>query len=222
MTTGFDHHFDSLPLAQQALWPDLAAITRLGFVLYGGTAIALRLGHRISVDFDFFHDQPLDKDSLYSQVPFLASSAVIQDRPDGLTVLVTRETAPVKVSFLAPVRFGRVGIPQPTKDRVLTVASLDDLMATKLKVILQRAEAKDYLDIHAMLAAGMELAEGLSAARALFGSTFQPSESLKALAFFGEGDLETLPLSVKRNLLLAASQVGELPGIDVVSRALAL
>ncbi|MEI9902713.1 MAG: nucleotidyl transferase AbiEii/AbiGii toxin family protein [Asticcacaulis sp.] len=57
-------------MAQQALWPELAAITRLGFALYGGTAIALRLGHRVSVDFDFFHDRSLDKDSLYRQVPF--------------------------------------------------------------------------------------------------------------------------------------------------------
>lgn len=32
----------------------------LGFALYGGTAIALRLGHRTSVDFDFFNDRPLD------------------------------------------------------------------------------------------------------------------------------------------------------------------
>ncbi|MEI9902829.1 MAG: nucleotidyl transferase AbiEii/AbiGii toxin family protein [Asticcacaulis sp.] len=222
MTTGFAHHFDSLPLAQQALWPDLAAITRLGFVLYGGTAIALRLGHRISVDFDFFHDQPLDKPGLYKQIAFLGTSTVIQDQPDGLTVLVEREALPVKVSFLAPVRFGRIGMPQATRDRVLMVASLDDLIATKLKVILQRAEAKDYLDIHAMLVAGANLATGLAGARVLFGSTFQPSESLKALTFFGEGDLHNLPLPVKQNLLSAASRVGDLPGIEVVSRSLGL
>ncbi len=128
----------------------------------------------------------------------------------------------MKVSFLAPVRFGRVGMPQATHDRVLTVASLDDLMATKLKVILQRAEAKDYLDIHAMLAAGADLATGLAGARALFGSTFQPSESLKALTFFEECDLRNLPSPVRQNLLSSASRVGDLPGIEVVSRTLAL
>jgi hypothetical protein len=52
-----------LPPAQRLVWPDLAAAHRLGFVLYGGTAIALRLGHRSSVDFDFFTADPLKKKS---------------------------------------------------------------------------------------------------------------------------------------------------------------
>lgn len=42
---------DSLPPAQQRLWPELDA-TPDHFTLYGGTALALRLGHRISVDCD--------------------------------------------------------------------------------------------------------------------------------------------------------------------------
>ena len=40
---------DILPPAQQALWPVLYKAPNLGFTLYGGTAIALRLGHRHSV-----------------------------------------------------------------------------------------------------------------------------------------------------------------------------
>jgi hypothetical protein len=39
-----------LPLSQQRLWPDLHAAAELRFVLYGGTAISLRCGHRISKD----------------------------------------------------------------------------------------------------------------------------------------------------------------------------
>jgi len=49
---------DILPPAQLALWPELRQIPA-HFVLYGGTAIALRLGHRQSVDFDFFTFQDL-------------------------------------------------------------------------------------------------------------------------------------------------------------------
>ena len=49
-----------LPRAQQQLWPELSATVAMGFVLYGGTAIALRLGHRPSVDFDFFSERPLE------------------------------------------------------------------------------------------------------------------------------------------------------------------
>lgn len=45
----FAPKLEILPLAQQRLWPELAGVPR-DFVLYGGTAIALRLGHRSSVD----------------------------------------------------------------------------------------------------------------------------------------------------------------------------
>ena len=45
---------DVLPEAQQQIWASLSAAPRLSFVLYGGTAVALHLGHRQSLDFDFF------------------------------------------------------------------------------------------------------------------------------------------------------------------------
>jgi predicted nucleotidyltransferase component of viral defense system len=47
--------------------------------------------------------------------------------------------------------------PLKTKDSVLLVASLEDLLATKLKVILDRAEAKDYRDIAEMISKGVSL-----------------------------------------------------------------
>ena len=54
MMPNFTPALHILPESQQSLWPSLAPLAQQGFVLYGGTAIALRLGHRISVDFDFF------------------------------------------------------------------------------------------------------------------------------------------------------------------------
>jgi hypothetical protein len=53
----FAPRLDILPEPQRKLWPELAAVPRR-FVLYGGTAIVLRLGHRASVDFDFFSSIP--------------------------------------------------------------------------------------------------------------------------------------------------------------------
>lgn len=126
----------------------------------------------------------------------------------------------VKVSFFGDLNFGRVGQPQRTDDGVAQIASLDDLLATKLKVILQRIEAKDYRDIAAMLAAGMDLSKGLAAARALYGNQFQPSESLKAMVYFEGGDLQSLTPKEKRGLIAAASSVRELPLVDTLSREL--
>ena len=54
MIDTFTPCLEILPSAQRALWPAFRSASQLGLVLYGGTAIALRLGHRSSVDYDFF------------------------------------------------------------------------------------------------------------------------------------------------------------------------
>ncbi|MGH2534717.1 MAG: nucleotidyl transferase AbiEii/AbiGii toxin family protein [Thermomicrobiales bacterium] len=223
MTEGFHPRLDVLPSAQQRLWPELRAATSLGFVLYGGTAIALHLGHRPSVDFDFFSEHSLNRDRLRTSFPFIGRSTMLQDRSDAFTVLVPSAATPteeVRVSFFGPIGFGRVGEPRMTSDGVMQVASLDDLMATKLKVILQRVEAKDYRDVAAMVRAGVDLAKGLSSARAMYGRTFQPSESLKALVYFEGGDLETLMDADRHTLIGAVGAVRELPAVTMASRSL--
>jgi hypothetical protein len=101
------------------------------------------------------------------------------------------------------------------------VASLADLMATKVKVVLQRAEAKDYWDIAEMLRAKVSLAGGLAAARELFGPAFQPSESLKAMVYFDDGDLKALSRDDRVTLVNAVSAVRELPAVKVLSSKLA-
>lgn len=80
-----------------------------------------------------------------------------------------------------------------------------------MKVLLQRVEAKDYLDIAALLDSGLDLAYGLSTARLLFGANFQPSEALKAMTWFDGGDLHTLPNAVRQTLIRHAAQPLHLP-----------
>ncbi len=224
MTGNFTPRMDVLPLAQQRLWPELRRASEIGFVLYGGTALALRLGHRASVDFDFFSEGPLDRAALNSALPFLSQATTLQDQVDTWVVSVPDSVTPadtVKLSFFGAISFGRVGVPDCTEDGVLQVASLDDLMATKVKVVLQRAEAKDYRDIAAMVEAGVSLSSGLASARLLFGTSFQPSESLKALTYFNDGDLHTLTAAEKRILVEAVTAVGDLPQATLKSKRLA-
>ncbi len=215
--------FEILPPAQRRLWPELRPALNLGFVLYGGTALALRLGHRPSIDFDFFTEKSLDRNILSQAFSFFSQSLVLQDERNALTLLVPyidTDRAGVKVSFFGEIGFGRIATPDLTVDGIMQVASADDLMATKLKVILQRAEAKDYKDIAAMIQDGVSLAKGLSSARAVFGLAFQPSESLKALTYFGDGDLATLAIAEKNILLAAVKAVGELPSVSILSKVL--
>lgn len=178
-----------LPAPQRKLWPQLAPLAKQGFVLHGGTAIALRLGHRDSIDFDFFTERPLARTTLLAALPALATATTLQDEPNTVTAIVGE----VKVSFFGSITFGRIGCPQITDDGVAIIASLEDLMAQKLKVIMQRIESKDYRDIAALLRSGQTLEAGMSGACALYGMSFSPMDCAKALVFFKGGDLAMVP-----------------------------
>lgn len=197
---------DRLPSAQQRLWRELGDTPR-DFVLYGGTALALRLGHRQSVDFDFFSSSHVDSARVLREVSYLQGAEVVQRSPDTLTCLVDRD-GPVRVSFFGGLTLRRVTDPDSLAAPPIMIASLLDLAATKAEVVQARAAAKDYLDIDALIhRAGVSLGHTLGAARAVFGPAFNPIPTLKALCFFADGDLATLPDDVRGRLLDAASAV---------------
>jgi hypothetical protein len=175
------------------------------FVLYGGTAIALRLGGRQSVDFDFFSSDPLQADRLAAEVEFLKGATLIQSAPETASWLVPCQGGEVKVSCFGGLTIGRVGTPEPATDNGILIASLHDLAAQKVKVVQVRAEAKDYLDLHTLMEAGISLAEAIGSASALY-PQFPVLPTLKALSYFGDGDLHTLPAAVKQRLASVAAE----------------
>ena len=132
----------------------------------------------------------------------MARADVLQREPGTLTVSTTpgNTANPVKLSFFGSIDTGQVGEPQRTDDGVLRVASLLDLFGTKLKVLLQRVAAKDYLDLAAILRAGVPLEDGLGAAAALYGQQFPPTEAVRALAYLDEGDAANVDAETRRFL----------------------
>lgn len=216
MIETFKPRLDPLPPPQQKLWGELAEIPP-GFVLYGGTGLALRLGHRISEDFDFFSNREFSPDGLEREIPFLAGAPRLQSSPNTLVSLVDRN-GPVKVSFFGGLSLRRVRNPERSEDTGLLVASLLDLAATKVKVVQDRAEAKDYIDLSCLLEEGIDLADALGAARSVYGRTFNPLLSLKALSFFNDGNLRTLSETVRSQLSNAVGRIdigriSELPSL---------
>lgn len=205
--TVFDPRLSNLPGAQQAVWPSLRGAQELGFVLYGGTAVALQLGHRISVDFDFFSDRPFIPVTLRKALPVLKNAQTLDASADTLTVSLvpTGEENPVKLSFFGGIGFGRVGMPLQSRDGVLWVASLLDLMATKLKVLHDRISAKDYIDLAAMIEHGVPLTHAMAAARTLYGPAFEPAVTLRAMTWFKGGDMDLLGTHHRRVLVHAAT-----------------
>lgn len=215
MTDVFTPRLDILPPPQRKLWDELSEVPS-EFVLYGGTAIALHLGHRESVDFDFFGNRALDPTKLTLAIPFLASATVTQREPNTLSCTVNRG-GQVKLSF-----FGLPGIPrlQPpliAPDNGLQLASLLDLAGMKASVVQMRAEAKDYIDIDALLTDGrIDLPTALASARAIYGSQFYPQITLKALSYFEDGNVKRLPPDIRDRLARAARAV-DLDKLPVVS-----
>ncbi|BAC87998.1 nucleotidyl transferase AbiEii/AbiGii toxin family protein [Gloeobacter violaceus] len=198
-----------LPPPQRSLWPELGA-TPEAFALYGGTALALHLGHRTSVDFDFFCNVPFDPDQLAYALPYLKGAERVQLAPNTLTCRVERG-GPVLVSFFGGLGLGQVALHEQVQAMPLQVASLLDIAGTKVAVVQKRAEIKDYLDIDALLQHGIDLPTALAAGAVVYGRSFNPLIALKALSYFD--DLPTLPAAVRARLSAAvtAVNVNQLP-----------
>src|SRR4051795_6132280 len=94
-----DARIDSLPKAQREIWPLLAPASGLSLVLYGGTAVALHLGHRASIDFDFFSAAPLDKKRIETSLAFMGGAATIQQDENTLVVTDAMPSDYAKVSL---------------------------------------------------------------------------------------------------------------------------
>lgn len=203
----FVPNLDILPAPQRALWPELSA-TPDNFTLYGGTALALRLGHRASVDFDFFSNAAFDPERLAEQIPYLRDAERIQLAQDTLTCRVDRG-GPVLVSFFGSLGLGEVAVAEQAAGTLLSVASLLDLAGTKAAVLQKRAEAKDYLDIYAILRHGVGLQSILAAGAAIYGRRFNPLITLKALSYFD--DVPALSAEVRSYLMYAVASVDTTP-----------
>jgi len=211
----FSFQLDILPMPQRCLWQELAE-TPPEFVLYGGTAIALYFGHRPSVDFDFFGNRDFDPDQLLASLRFLGDAQVLQKEHNTLTCRVDRG-GPVQVSFFGLPKLPRLRKPIAMSDNGIRIASLLDLAGMKAAVVQKRAEAKDYLDIDVLIhSGGIDLATVLAAGEAIYGRSFNPQITLKALCYFGDGDLPRLADAVKNRLLAAVQAVdlNQLPSID--------
>jgi predicted nucleotidyltransferase component of viral defense system len=201
----FAPKLEILPPAQRRLWEELKH-TPKDFVLYGGTALALRLAHRTSEDFDFFSNYSFAPDSLRKAIPYLHQAEMSQFEANTLTAIVDR-SGPVKVSFFGGLALNRIQDPDVTLDSGIQVASLLDIAATKLATIQQRAQARDYQDIAAIMIAKITLSDALAAAAAVYGKQFNGALSLKALTNFADGDLPQLSSDTREQLRALAAQV---------------
>jgi len=176
------------------------------FVLYGGTGLALQLGHRASEDFDFFSSSGFDPDRLRSRLTFLLDldpadpDVWVHRKRDNLEAFVKRGGGAVKIALFGGLdTLQRVEDPRRAAGSRVRVASLVDLAGMKMRVIQARGSWKDYVDIHALVSHGIDVPTGLAAARAIDRS-YDPAITLRALQFYGDGTLNRVPATMQRDL----------------------
>ncbi|OGY54400.1 MAG: hypothetical protein A3C82_00865 [Candidatus Wildermuthbacteria bacterium RIFCSPHIGHO2_02_FULL_47_12] len=127
-----------------ALFPYFAKFK--GFYLVGGTALALQIGHRLSVDFDFFSSQELPA-NLLAQVKQIfprSSISVTYSVPEQLNVLIDD----IKTTFF---RYEYPVLDPLISYQDVPVASIREIAAMKAFAVGRRLSYKDYVDWYFLL-----------------------------------------------------------------------
>jgi predicted nucleotidyltransferase component of viral defense system len=155
------------------------------FYLVGGTALALQLGHRFSVDLDLFTHLPYDKDELFD---------VLREEYN-MTIELTNKV--ITIGYINDVKIDLVNvryIPQYPMHTVEGVRMLDikDIAAMKLNAITQRGNKKDFYDMY-FLFKSLTLADMLTVFEEKF-KTQNSYQVVKSLTYFADADVFNDPI----------------------------
>ncbi len=192
-----DLHFEVLPKKQFQLWQKLQseapALGNLGFYLAGGTALALQIGHRQSLDFDFFSQQPNTAEPVSDWLTHFPDFLIRETAPD----IVHAEIDRVKVSFIGHYKYPLVEKSPPLGK--LSAAGILDIGLMKLLAVTHRATLRDYLDLAVILRDHLALSKLLEASSQKYGGHFNVMICLKALVSFQDVDQE-MPILLDKSV----------------------
>ena len=178
-------HWDILDKKRKDVLPLLKRFSDDGFYLAGGTGLALQLGHRDSIDFDFFKKGQFDTAKLIHQLEsvFKAHTLTItQQEKDTVSCVVDNS---IQLSFF--------GYPYDLQNPILEseyfkIASVKDIACMKVAAIISRATEKDYVDLYFILST-LTLKDILESCRKKFKS-LDEFVILKSLTFFEDVEPE--------------------------------
>lgn len=161
--------------------PKLLPFRELGFYLAGGTALALQIGHRDSIDFDFFCLDSFDTTSLFSKIEqqFFGHNIVrLQDELNTLEIVVDDV---IRLSFMT---YKYQLIEPVISTDFFDLASIVDIGCMKLSAITSRTAYKDYVDLYFILNE-VSLQTLIDSLRVKL-PTLDPSLALKSLVYFDD------------------------------------
>jgi len=179
-------------LQTQTVVPDLVELLKKlmleksfsNYNLVGGTALALQIGHRNSVDIDLFGDQPIDHD-LYTEIlTNLGTYEVSKSSKNVFISLINN----IKVDF---VNYRYPLIDKPLEIEGIRMLSKKDIAAMKMNAISGRGSKKDFIDLYFLLKE-FTLGEMMDFYNQKY---FDGSEFLvyKSLSYFEEANIQPEP-----------------------------
>ena len=152
--------------------------------LVGGTALALQLGHRKSIDLDFFGTIDCEAEYLRESIAGIASLTILKESPHIHIYIVDG----IKVDI---VNYKYPWLDDVVLEQGLRLASVSDIAAMKITAIIGRGTKKDFIDI-AFLLHHFSLEEILHfyAAKYNDSSVFM---AMKSLAYFDDAEADPMP-----------------------------
>ena len=178
------------------------------FYLVGGTAIALQIGHRRSIDFDLFSDKPLDTLNIIRRIKRegYRIDATFEENPEELTMVING----VKITYLEyPFNI----IPSVGLDDTIKMPDLKTLAAMKAYSLGRRSKWKDYVDLYFIFKSYLNLEEVSQKAREIFGGGFNERLFREQLCYFEDIDfsegieyvVDEVSIEVIKNFLINIS-----------------
>jgi len=169
-------HLEILSDKQKELLPHITQFKN-SFYLVGGTAIALQIGHRRSIDFDLFSYTKLNKSRIRQkllQIPF--RQQIIFEDIDQMHFYINE----VKLTFFNYPYL----VEHPVKtDQKLSMPTLLSLSAMKAFALGRRAKWKDYVDLYFLLKNGFSIKEIVVEAEKLYQTHFSEKLFREQLSF---------------------------------------
>lgn len=139
-------HPEILDKNQLSIFPKLTFLKNDGFYLAGGTGLALQLGHRTSIDLDFYKRNHFNNVKLFTRIETVFGKEVEK-------TLQQKDTLFCKITGV-DLSFFWYKYPLLKSPKIITgvpVASLEDIAAMKLLAIYHRPAKRDYIDIYFLL-----------------------------------------------------------------------
>jgi len=138
-------YWDILDSKRKKLLSQLGFLSRYGFYLAGGTALALELNHRTSLDFDFYTKRKFDNKKLFQELEKKFKNTILIQKAEQTLIVKINE---VEVSFFHypyPLIFPSI------KLKGVNLASKEDIAAMKIIAISDRGTKRDFIDIYFLL-----------------------------------------------------------------------